>query len=486
MQFLDIAVILVYLIGVIWAGLSSRGKEGDSDDYFTAKGGFAGKLGIVMVGLSMAATLFSGISFVIYTSTAYTDGARIAVAVLGLPVSWLVLRFWFLPRYLAGSGTHPYDIIERRLGREVRLCVSAMFILLRIGWMAVMLVAPTLVLMGAAGLGSEWFWPIVILTGATCTLYTAIGGIRSVIVTDAIQFLVMGVGILFIIGFILVKVGLPVGDMFDQLQQSGRLNLWDFSFDPKESFTFWGVFFGLTAANLGSYMGDLMMLQRYLAAESPRAAARAFAINMWGVILVIIALVTTGLLLWVWYNNHPDPNLPAKTDHVLAYFIAQELPAGVSGLLIACILAATMSSMTSGIIALSGTLTNDWVQRFGRVRTQVELIRFGRISSVVIGLVAILAAGAASKAGTLFQISQAVLGGFLGPMLACMTIVAAGWKFRPRAVLVGMALGTLTGWIIAFSPIAVVWVAGGSAVVTLAVPLLAGRVAAPPATTHKR
>ncbi len=470
MQFLDFAVIFIYLSGVVWAGLSSRGKKGNSDEYFTAKGGFVGKLGVIMVGLSMAATLFSGISFVVYTSTAFSRGAQIGIAVLGLPLAWAVLRYWFLPRYLAGSGSHPYDIIETRLGTEARLCVSAMFILLRIGWMAVMLVAPTLVLMGAAGLGPGWFWPIVTITGVTATAYTAIGGIRSVIVTDAIQFLVMGFGTLFIIGFILAKVGLPVDEIVGQLQQAGHLNLWDFSVNLHESFTFWGVMFGISIANLGSYIGDLMMLQRYLAAESPQAAARAFAINMWGVILVILALVTTGLLLWVWYHNHPDPNLPAKPDLVLAYFIAQELPAGVSGLLIASILAATMSSMTSGIIALSGTLTNDWVKRFGRPRSAAEMIRFGRVSSVLIGVAAIFTAGAASQLGTLFQISQAIVGAFLGPMLGCMVIVAGNWTLRPRFVLAGMALGTLTGWCIAFSSVSVVWVATGSALVTVLVP----------------
>ena len=472
MGIFDTIVILLYLGGVIWAGLRSRGQQSSAQDYFTGKGGFTGKLGTIVVGLSMAATLFSGISFVVYTSTAYSNGAQIILAAAGIPLAWFVLRFWFLPRYLAGSGSHPYDIIEDRLGAEVRLCVSAMFILLRLGWMAVMLVAPTLVLMGAAGLGPEWFWPIIIITGLSCTFYTAIGGIRGVIITDAIQFAVMACGILFIIGFILYRIDLPVAGIFDQLEAARRLEIFDFSLSLTESFTFWGVVIGMSLANLGSYIGDLMMLQRYLASNSPRSAAHAFAVNMWGVIGVIVSLVIVGLLLWVWYQNNPDPGLPAKADQVLAYFIARELPPGVSGLLIASILAATMSSMTSGIIALAGTRTNDWVGRFGRNRSALELLKFGRWTSVAIGLLAIVAAGLASQLGTLFQISQAVLGAFLGPMLGCMIIVVAHWRVRPRLVILGLALGAATGWWVTFSPISVVWVASSSCLVTLAVPLL--------------
>ena len=469
MRSLDIVVIILYLIGVVWAGLANRGKKEDSDEFFTSKGGFTGRLGMVMVGFSMAATLFSGVSYVIYTSVAFSAGAGIVMGMLAFPIMWALLRFWFLPRYLAGGGNHPYDIIEERLGEPVRLCLSAMFIMLRIGWMAAILVAPTLVLLGATGLGQEWFWPIVISIGVTCTLYTAIGGIRSVIVTDAIQFVIMALGMLFIIGFIFQKLGMPIGEIYAQLDQGDRLNLFNFSFDLTVDLTFWTVVIGLMIGNLGSYTGDLMMLQRYHAAESTRAAAKAFAINTWGVIIVCVLLVTAGLLLWVWFQNHPDPGLPENPDQVLAYFITNELPAGIAGLLIASILAATMSSMTSGIIALAGTLTNDWLHRFGRPRTSAELLRFGRWASVGVGALAIGTAGLATVMGSLFQTTQAVMGAFFGPMVGCMMIVVNKWQLKPMGVLLGMGLGTIAGWAIAFSAVSNLWVATGSLIVTLSV-----------------
>ncbi|HRI81873.1 MAG TPA: hypothetical protein PLF88_05515 [Opitutaceae bacterium] len=472
MRSIDALVILIYLIGIVGVGLRYRGRSGDAVDFFSARAGFRGMFGSVVVGLSLAATLFSGISFVVYTSTAFSDGIRILLGIVGLFFAWVVLRFWFLPRFLSDCGEHPYDIIERKFGGPTRLILSAMFMLLRLGWMAVMLIAPTLVVLGAANLGAEWFWPVIIITGLSCTLYSAIGGIRSVIITDAVQFLIMILGVLFIIVFMLQRLELPPGGAWQSLSETGRLRLLDFSLDPTKSFTFWGLVFGLGLAGLGNYLGDLMMLQRYMAAESPRSAARAAGINFLGVVILISLLVTCGLLLWLWYQQRPDPNLPAKADQVLAYFVARELPPGMAGLLIAAILSATMSSMTSGIVALAGTFTQDWVQRFGRVRTQRELIGIGRVVSVVAGLVAILLAGFAGNLGTLFQISQAALGAFLGPMLGCMVLAASNAAVKPGAVITGLALGTLTGWVIIYSPVAVVYVGAASALVTVTVPLL--------------
>jgi solute:Na+ symporter, SSS family len=475
MRLLDLTVIAVYLFGVIAVGLAYRGRKEEADAFFTDKGGFRGRLGTFLVGLSIAATLFSGLSFVVYTSTAYSQGARIALGALGIPIAWVVLRFWFLPRYLRDAGQHPYDIIEQRFGATTRLVISAMFILMRVGWMGAMLAAPTLVLMGAAGLASQWFWPIVLTIGLSCTVYTAIGGIRSVIITDAIQFLVIALGLLFIIGFTYSRIGLPAGAIIGELNDLGRLNVFSISFDLTDTYSFFGILIGLTVSGLGSYMADLMMLQRYLAAESPAAAARSFAVNMWGVIVVILSLVTVGLLLSIWYLHHPDPDLPASADQVLSFFIARQLPPGMSGLLIAAIMAATMSSMTSGIIALGGTITTDWVGRFGRQRSPGELFRVGRMVSGGIGLLATLAGGFTAQLGSLFQVSTTVLAVFLGPMLGCMVLVVSGARVRPMGVLCGLAVGTVAGWAVVISAISFIWVSPISSVVTIATAYCFGR-----------
>lgn len=477
MRPVDLAVIVIYLIATVALGIAYRGRSGEVDDYFTARGMFRGRLGEVLIGLSIAATFMSGISIVVYISAAYSDGARIGLGLICLPISWWILIHWFLPRYLAAGGVHAYDVVERRFGYPVRVCLSVMFFLLRVGWMGVMLYVPTLIIIGSTGLSAGWFWPIVLVIGLSSTVYTVIGGIRGVIVTDALQFVVIMGGMLLIVGLLVARLDMPMTEVWADWAGRGRLEMLDFSLDPAKSLTFWTVVLGISVANLGSYLADQMSLQRYLAAESIPAASRAFTVNAVGVAITIVTLVAAGLLLSTWYQRHPDPALPTKADHVLAFFIVRELPPGVAGVLIAAILAATMSSMTSCINSLAGIITTDWLARSGRHRLPEESYRLGRWISLLIGVGATLLAGFAENLGSVLDAQAKVMGAFLGPMLTCL-VLAVGRRQRPAwTVLAGISAGVIAGWIIAALPVASLWVPPGS----FAVALLVARILQPSA-----
>jgi Na+/proline symporter len=472
---IDIAVVVIYLAAVVAVGIACRGRSRSVDEYFTAHGLFRGPLGTLLVGLSIAATFFSGISLVVYISSAYTNGIQIGAGMLSMPVAWAVLYYWFLPRYLAGQWRHPYDIIERKFGRPVRLTLSAMFGLMRVGWMGVLVYAPALVIMGTANLGPGWLWPIVAVIGLSSTAYTVVGGIRGVIVTDAIQFLVIAGGMMFIGVFLFAKLDLSPALMWRELEAAGRLQWLNFSLDPTVTFTFWAVIFGLGVSNIGSYLADQMALQRYLASESPRAAIRSFTINIVSAIIIVMTLIVIGLLLWLWYRHHPDPAAPTQPDRIVSYFIAKELPVGVSGILIAAILAATMSSMTSGINGLAGTITNDWVARLGRERTPAALFKIGRLASLVIGVLATITAGFVDRMGTILQGSQVILGLFLGPMLACMVLATLETPIRPGAMLAGLVSGVGIGLLVVLSPASGLWVSPVGFATSFMVPWIFGR-----------
>lgn len=474
MRSLDIGVVVVYLSAVVAVGIACRGRGNSVDEYFTGHGLFRGPLGTLLVGLSLAATFFSGISLVIYISSAYSNGIQIGAGLLTMPLAWVALRFWFLPRYLAGNWRQPYDIIEARMGRTVRFVLSGMFILMRIGWMGVLIYAPALIIMGAANLGREWLWPIVLTIGLSSTAYTVIGGIRGVIVTDAIQFFVIAGGMMFIGLFLFVKLDLTTAQMWGELAEEGRLEWLNLSLDPTVTFTFWAIIFGIGISNIGSYLSDQMALQRYLASESPQSSTRSFTINIIGAMGVVITLIFIGLLLWLWYRHHPDANLPVQPDRIISYFIANELPVGVAGLLIAAIMAATMSSMTSGINALAGAVTNDWVARLSKAYSPSELFRIGRRLSMAMGLLATIMAGFVDRMGTLLMGSQIILGLFLGPMLACMTLAISGFTIRPKAVLTGLVGGLLAGGAVVLSPATGMWVSPVGFLFSLGLPLTFG------------
>lgn len=477
MRFPDLIVVALYLTVVIGVGLRFRGRSATVDEYFTARGLFRGRLGTFILGLSIAASLFSGISLIAYVSSAYSGGAQIVVGLLSLPFAGVVLTGWFLPRYLAAGEKHPYGIIERRFGLKLRRLLSAMFILIRLGWIGVLINAPALVIMGVFGLSPEWRWLVVAVIGLSATAYTYFGGIRGVIVMDAIQFVIIAVGLLSIAASILFKLHSPVGGIVHELARAGRLEVFDFSLDLRKPFTFWSVTLGIGVGSLGSYLSDQMALQRYLASESVRSAGRSFVINIASAILVVSTLVVIGLLLGVWYHHHPSADLPDKADQVLPYFIARELPVGMSGLLIAAIMAATLNSMTSGINAMAGALTNDWVAGAAHHHAPRELYEFGRRASLGIGITATAIAEFVSMLGPILQASQIVMDGFVGAMLACMVMAVSRRRMDGRAMLLGVVAGVASGWVVTLSPLSKMWLSPISFVVAVAVALLCRRKA---------
>jgi SSS family solute:Na+ symporter len=477
MHRIDLAIMAAYILGCVVAGLLARGKGDDAEDYFTAKGQLNNWFSTIVVGLSMAGTFFSGISFISYPSVVYSSG--IVLPVLGLivsmPICYVVLRYWFLPRYLSAGWKYPYDVLEARFGAPTRTVAASLYMLMRIGWMAAMIYAPTIAIMTMGNLDKKWFWPIVLITGLTNTAYTVFSGIRGVIVTEAIQMVVIILGVSATIASAWWQLPVPMHEAWAGLQASGRLDLMKFSVDPKAGLTVWTVVCGITVANLCNYIGDQMSLQRYLATGDVRAASRSFAVNFVGVVIVVGLLTIVGLSMAVFYAYVTDPTLPKSADQVFPHFVATRLPVGVAGLLLAALLAAT--SIPSGINTLAAVLTLDFHARFAPDMTEAKQAWWGRAYSLIIGLAATLAAGIVSSLGTLFELSQVILGVFAGPLLSCIVFAVGGWRCPGW----GMVTAILTGWAagvgVWYSGSAALWVAPVSAGVTLLIAGVLGRFA---------
>ncbi|WP_432797448.1 sodium:solute symporter family transporter [Poriferisphaera sp. WC338] len=465
--FLDWLLISIYLAIVIGVGIACRGKQESADDYFTAGGSFSGPIGSVLVGLSIAATVFSGISFLAIPSVTYEHGPALLAGLIAFPFAWFVLRYWFLPRYLSEKIQEPFGILQKRYGQATRQTAAIMFVLLRLGWMSALIYAPAIAIMGAAGLGDQWLWPVVLVIGLASTLYTVFGGIRGVIVTDAIQFLVIAASIILVIIYIFASLPVPMGEALGALEQQRKpLN---FSFDFTEKLTIWAVIMGMIVGNLSSFTADQMSLQRYIASGSVRSASRSFVVNVIGVIVVLMLLISIGVSLAMWYTVQPDGALPASADKVMMYFVATELPVGIAGLLLAAILAATMSSMTSGINALACAVCQDigggWTKKLSD-RQQVLMARW---TSLIFGLMATVVAGMVDELGTIFTMSQKLLGVFLGPLMLGMFFAVFHVRIQGKWIILAMVGGCLCGWVVIFSPIYGLWVAPISFVTALVI-----------------
>jgi SSS family solute:Na+ symporter len=318
-------------------------------------------------------------------------------------------------------------------------------------------------------LDDRWFWPIVLITGLSNTIYTVFSGIRGVIVTEAIQMLVIMLGVSATIAAAWWQLPVPFAAAFDSLRESGRLDMLNFSLDPKAGLTVWTVAFGVTVGNLCNYIGDQMSLQRYLATGDVKAASRSFLVNVVGVVIVVLLLTTVGLSLFVFYNSVTDPNLPPRADQVFPFFVSTRLPVGVAGLLLAALLAAT--SIPSGINTLAGVLTLDFHARFRRGLTDAQLANWGKFYSLLIGLAATAAAGIVSNLGSLFEASQVILGVFAGPLLSCIIVAVGPWRCRGWAMVTGMLTGWAAGVGVTYAGASALWVAPVSALLTVVVAL---------------
>ncbi len=471
---IDWGVIGLYLAGTITVGILCRGRQESASDYFTAAGTMGSYFRSVLVGLSVAAAYFSGISFLAFPSLTYSGGIMMILKILLFPAVWYILHAWFLPRYLQGAPQpHPYAIIERRFGSSLRTLTAGMYILMRVGWMAVLICAPATAILGATGLGREWFWPIVLAIGLSSTLYTTIGGIRGVIVVDAIQFLIIMVGILATFLVILKRLPVSLGETVQFWRDSGKLAL-DVSLNPQKVVTVWSMTFGINISYLCSLLSDQMSLQRYLSTGRAASASRSIAYNMIGVVIVSVFLAGIGMFLAAWYHFNPDPNLPAKTDHIFPWFIGSMLPTGLSGLLLASLLAATMSSMNGGINILSAVITLDFLSRFVPGMTQKQQLWFARIASVIVGIGATLTAGLVERLGSIFDQTQTVMGLFLGPIFVVVLLAAASVRVHRASLAAGMILAVFTGLLLRSESFqwASVWICATTCLTTLAVTFL--------------
>lgn len=474
---IDISIVVVYLIVTVAVGVACRGRQDNEEDYFTGGGGFSKYMGAFLVGLSIAATFFSGISMLAIPSVAYSSGPSIGISIFILPLSAIPVMYWFIPRFLQRGGREPYAVIEREFGYPTRSLASIMFILLRMGWMGTLIFAPTVAIMAAFHLHDGWFWPIVLLIGLSSTFYTALGGLRGVIVTDAIQFLVMILGILWPMIHVLTHMPVGLVESWDAIQSTGKWTTINTAFSFTQERTLWAIIAGYMVANLGIYIADQMSLQRYLASGTPADCRNAFVVNIVGVVLVIGMLTFLGVTMAAWYG--PGGHIaPEKADNVFPHFVSTVLPAGAPGLIFAAILAATMSSMTSGVNALAAAVSLDFSRPIQKHFSDAGRLQFARWLSVAIGLLATATAGLVRSLGSIFDIAQSVIGMFIGPLLICVAFAVFQVRVGGRFMMLGMVLGTIVGCFVIYSPMDSLWVAPTSAAATALVSL-GGRLFAP-------
>jgi len=392
------------------------------------------------IGLSLLATYLSSISFLANPGKSYASDWRPFVFSLTLPIAIIVATRWFIPLYRNTVKTTAYEYLEQRFGVWARVYMGAAYILLQIGRFAVVLYLTALAL--ASLLATDTATLIVLLGGLTIA-YTLLGGFAAVIWTDVVQSVVLLLGGIFCLYLLLSHM--PGG--WEQLSATAarqdKFSLGSMDADLLVQ-GFWVIFIFGIVENLKNFSVDQNYVQRFLSAPSEAQARKSLWLGGLLYIPVSALFFMIGTALFVYYLNVPAAGLPEQADKVFPYFIVNELPTGLVGLVIAGVLAAGMSTLDSSLNSSATVWTVDFYKRLLRPDAddarQVTVIR---TATAIIGVLAtaasLLMIDAKSALDVWWKLSAVFGGGMLGLFLCALFYR----HMQPRQAMFATVVGVL-------------------------------------------
>ena len=344
--------------------------------------------------------------------------------------------------------TSAYEILEERLGLSVRMLGSLFFLSLRLMWMAVIIYATSSkILVPLVG------WPqsstplVCAVLGLITVIYTSMGGLRAVVMTDAVQFFILFGGAVLTLMLITVQMG-GVSAWWPHEWAPN----WDplrVTFDPNARITIMGAMASVFTWHVCTAGSDQVAIQRYLATKDVHAARRVVATQLTADVCVGILLAALGLALLGYFQANPHllpdgQRVSTNADILFPRFIVMGLPSGVSGLVVAGLLAAAMSSLSSGVNSSCSVIAVDFLDRFrgkGKTKSEAQSLRQSKVISILTGvIVVILSVGVNQVGGNLLEIAYKVVNLLTAPLFILFFMALfVPWATAPGALAGGIA-----------------------------------------------
>lgn len=391
LEVIDWVIIVGYALSTIFLGWWFSRKQKDTSEYFVG----SGNMNPLLIGVSLFATLLSTISYMAFPGEALGKGPIYLTSLLAYPIVFLVVGFGLMPVYMKFKVTSAYELLENKLGLSIRLFGASLFLILRLFWMSLLVYLTAKALAIMIGLDESYIPWIVILTSGFAITYTSLGGLRAVVITDLMQTLLLYGGSLLVIGTITVKMG-----GFGWFPTEWQTDMWDkqpiFSLDPSTRITVVGSILSILVWHCSTAGGDQVSIQRFMATKDARTARKAIGMQLIVASIVAITLCFTGLALLGYFQANPEllpmgMALKENADKIFPHFIAFHLPPVVSGLVVAGLFAAAMSSIDSGVNSITAVVMTDFLDRFGmKPDSERKQVLFARGLAVGIGVVVVL------------------------------------------------------------------------------------------------
>ena len=450
MRPLDLAILVAYLVGVTLFGCSFYfRKDAKGTNGFVAGGG---RVPSWAIGLSIFATLVSSISFLALPAKAFATNWNAFVLSLTVPLMALVAASVFVPLYRSLGSVSAYAFLERRFGPWARMYGSACFLVMQTARSGVILYLLAILLKTLFG----WSVPAIILVvGLATCVYSMLGGVLAVIWTDAVQSLVLMAGTLLCIGVLLFTMPDGISAAATRIWSEGKMSLGSFSLADWSTETFWVTFIYAVFINMQNFGVDQSFTQRYISAKNVRDAFKSVCLGSFLYVPVTFCFVAIGTLLWAYYTGRPD-SLPAEIaavkDSVFPYFIVHSLPVGVTGLLVAAIVAAAMSTVSSTLNSGATVIMEDWYRRYvRRDASDRSCVAVLRAATVALGVASVAVAfaviGVESALSTWWMLQSVLSGGMLDLfLLGC----ASKRTTSPQAVVATLVGVATVAWVVFF------------------------------------
>lgn len=439
---LDVVVLFAYLIGICAIGAVFYRRSADLREYFVA--GRQIPAFVVVVGL--AASYTSSISYLGVPSYAYRVNILPFASIFAAPFALWVVSRMFLPFFFKLNVITCYEYLELRFGEGTRKIASLLFLISRMFWLILVVYGTAVALKYSVHLDLQ-DWPVfqaagldpeltvwVALLALLGTGYTMLGGMRAVMWTDLLQFCMLCFGLLATIFVAASGTGQSIGEIWETASTAGRTRLLDFHFSWTSD-NIWAALAGGFFISMSDQGLDQIATQRYLSAKSLRDSQQSAMFSLLVNVPLNALLYGAGLVLFVLYGASGDPEVArlmnANPDTLMTYFFFDRMPSGVLGLMLATILAATMSCLTAGVNSLSASTIVDLYATPKKPRSSKQLAFAGRVATVLWGIVVAVGAVWMNHIGTgIMEASYLFLGLAaslnLGIFLTGMLIPRAG------------------------------------------------------------
>lgn len=441
---INYSVLALYLLISVFIGLYFARKQKSTDDYFVG----GGRIPWWAAGLSVFGTLLSAITFMAIPAKAFiTDWSFFFLNIAAILITPLI-AFVFIPFFNKLKIKTAYEYLEDRFNYAARAFGSLSFILFQLGRIGIVLLLPSLAISIVTGIPVE---TSILIMGVLCIFYTTFGGIEAVIWTDVMQVIVLMGGSVLAVVWIMLHTETSFGDMITYASERDKFNIANIELNFTDS-TFWVVLIGGLASAMVTQGTDQTIVQRFLTSSNVKDAQKTLYTNAVLTLPATIIFFGIGTLLFMFYTEMPTKLSPAisNNDSIFPWYIVRELPTGISGLLVAGIFSAAMSSISSSLNSVSTAYCNDFHLHFKPKVKDVKLLRIARMATIITGVLGVLLAlwMASSNIKSLWDQFYRFLGLFTGGLGGMFLLGMLTKKANSTGTLLGLVVSAISIWYI--------------------------------------